>query len=62
MRIIFIQIKGESRWEIMKILVGSIPLVVQSIIMTKLGYDFKSWQWWAIIILTILYHLLSLED
>ena len=46
----------------MKILVGSIPLVVQSIIMVKLGYNFKSWQWWAIIILTILYHYLRLED
>lgn len=46
----------------MKILVGSIPLVVQSIIMVKLGYDFKNWQWWAIIILTILYHCLRLEE
>ena len=46
----------------MKILVGSIPLVVQSIIMVKLGYDFKNWQWWTIIILTILYHYLMLED
>lgn len=46
----------------MNILITSIPLIVQSVIMVNLGYDFKSWQWWAIILLSCLYHHLSRED
>lgn len=39
----------------MKTVIGCLVLVLESIIMCSIGYSVATWQWWAMILLTLLY-------
>lgn len=39
----------------MKTVVGGLVLALESIVMCSIGYSIASWQWWAMILLTVLY-------
>lgn len=39
----------------MKTVIGYLALIFESIIMCSMGYPITTWQWWAIVMLTILY-------
>lgn len=39
----------------MKTVIGGLVLALESIIIHSMGYSINTWQWWAMILLTILY-------
>lgn len=39
----------------MKTVVRSLVLILESTVMRSIGYSIDTWQWWAIILLTVLY-------
>ena len=39
----------------MKTVVRSLALILESTVMRSIGYGIGTWQWWAIILLTVLY-------
>lgn len=39
----------------MKTVIGYLVLILESIIMCSIGYSIFTWQWWNIMMLTILY-------
>ena len=39
----------------MKKVVSSLVLILESTVMRSIGYSIDTWQWWAIILLTVLY-------
>ena len=39
----------------MKTVIGYLVLILESIIMCSIGYSIFTWQWWTIMMLTILY-------
>lgn len=39
----------------MKTVIGYLVLILESIIMCSIGYSIVTWQWWTIMMLTILY-------
>lgn len=39
----------------MKTVIGYLALILESTIMCGIGYPITTWQWWAIVILTMLY-------
>ena len=39
----------------MMTVVSSLVLILESIVMYSMGYAITTWQWWAVILLTILY-------
>ena len=39
----------------MKTVLGYLALILESTIMCSIGYPITTWQWWAIVMLTILY-------
>lgn len=42
----------------MKTVIGYLVLILESIIMCSIGYSIATWQWWTVMMLTILYTLL----
>lgn len=39
----------------MKTVVRSLVLILESTVMRSIGYSIDTWQWWAMILLTVLY-------
>lgn len=39
----------------MKTVIGYLALILESTIMCSIWYPITTWQWWAIVILTMLY-------
>lgn len=39
----------------MRAFIGCIVLILESIVMMSIGYNIFTWQWWAILLLTVLY-------
>ena len=39
----------------MMTVVSSLVLILESTVMCSMGYAITTWQWWAVILLTILY-------
>lgn len=39
----------------MMTVVSSLVLMLESTVMCSMGYGITTWQWWAVILLTILY-------
>ena len=39
----------------MTTVVSGLVLILESIVMCSMGYSINTWQWWAMILLTILY-------
>lgn len=39
----------------MMTVVSSLVLILESTVMYSMGYAITTWQWWAVILLTILY-------
>ena len=39
----------------MTTVVSSLVLILESTVMCSMGYSINTWQWWAVILLTILY-------
>lgn len=39
----------------MMTVVSSLVLILESTVMCSMGYSINTWQWWAMILLTILY-------
>jgi len=39
----------------MTIVVSSLVLILESTVMSSIGYGINTWQWWAMILLTVLY-------
>ena len=39
----------------MMTVVSSLVLILESTVMRSMGYAITTWQWWAVILLTILY-------
>lgn len=39
----------------MTTVVSSLVLILESTVMCSMGYSINTWQWWAMILLTILY-------
>lgn len=39
----------------MTTVVRSLVLILESTVMCSMGYSINTWQWWAMILLTILY-------
>ena len=44
----------------MKTVVRSLVLILESTVMRSIGYSIDTWQWWAMILLTVLYAFVSL--
>lgn len=42
----------------MTTVVSSLVLILESTVMHSMGYGINTWQWWAMILLTILYALI----
>lgn len=39
----------------MTTVVSSLVLILESTVMCSMGYSINTWQWWAMILLTVLY-------
>lgn len=39
----------------MKTIIGGLILILESIVMGNMGYGMLTWQWWVMILLTVLY-------
>ena len=39
----------------MMTVVSSLVLILESTVMCSMGYGINTWQWWAMILLTVLY-------
>ena len=39
----------------MMTVVSSLVLILESTVMNSMGYGINTWQWWAMILLTVLY-------
>lgn len=39
----------------MTTVVSSLVLILESTVMCSMGYGINTWQWWAMILLTVLY-------
>ena len=44
----------------MRIAIVSLVLILESAVMNSMGYGVTTWQWWAMILLTVLYTLITL--
>lgn len=44
----------------MTTVVSSLVLILESTVMCSMGYSINTWQWWAMILLTILYAFILL--
>lgn len=44
----------------MKTAIGNLVLILESIVMNSMGYGITTWQWWAMILLTALYALITM--
>lgn len=42
----------------MKTVISGLVLILESAVMNSMGYDVTTWQWWAMILLTVLYALI----
>lgn len=43
-----------------KTAIGSLVLILEGIVMNSMGYDITTWQWWTMILLTVLYALITM--
>ena len=39
----------------MKTVISGLVLILESTVMCSMGYGINTWQWWAMILLTVLY-------
>ena len=42
----------------MRKVIGGLVLILESAVMNSMGYGVTTWQWWAMILLTVLYALI----
>lgn len=42
----------------MRIFISGLVLILESAVMNSMGYGVTTWQWWAMILLTVLYALI----
>lgn len=40
--------------------IGVLVLILESIVMNSMGYGITTWQWWAMLLLTVLYALIAI--
>ena len=44
----------------MRTAIGGLVFILESAVMNSMGYSITTWQWWAMILLTVLYALINI--